>query len=111
MFVTPAYAQAAGAPQVSPLMQFLPFILIFVIMYFLLIRPQQRKMKEHQAMINAVKKGDKVVTAGGLIAKVTKLGPDDSDEIEAEIASGVKVTVLRSTLTAVLSKTEPANKK
>ena len=93
------------------MLQFLPFILIFVIMYFLLIRPQQRKMKEHQAMINAVKKGDRVVTAGGLVAKITKIGADDTDEIEAEIASGVKVTLLRSTLTAVLSKTEPANKK
>ncbi len=110
MFVTPAYAQAAGTPQVSPLMQFLPFILIFVIMYFLLIRPQQRRMKEHQAMINAVKKGDRVVTAGGMVAKVTGIGADDTDEITAEIASGVKVTLLRSTLTAVLSKTEPANK-
>jgi preprotein translocase subunit YajC len=111
MFVTPAYAQAAGAPQVSPLMQFLPFILIFVIMYFLLIRPQQRRMKEHRAMIEAVKKGDRVVTAGGLIAKVTKIGAEGTDEITGEIASGVNVTILRSTLTAVLSKTEPANKK
>ncbi len=111
MFITPAYAQAADVPQVSPLMQFLPFILIFIIMYFLLIRPQQRRMKEHQAMINAVKKGDRVVTAGGMIAKVTKLGPDDSDEITAEIASGVDVKLLKSTLTSVLSKTEPANKK
>jgi len=111
MFVTPAYAQAAGASPVSPLMQFFPFILIFVIMYFLLIRPQQRKMKEHRAMIDAVKKGDRVVTAGGMVAKITKVGPDDTDEIEAEIASGVKVTLLRSTLTGVLSKTEPANKK
>lgn len=111
MFVTPAYAQAAGAPQVSPLMQFLPFILIFVIMYFLLIRPQQRRMKEHQAMISAVKKGDRVITAGGMIAKVTGIGAEGTDEITAEIASGVKVTLLRSTLTGVLSKTEPANKK
>ena len=110
MFVTPAYAQAAGAPQVSPLMQFLPFILIFIIMYFLLIRPQQRRMKEHKAMIDAVKKGDRVVTAGGMIAKVTGIGADGTDEITGEIASGVKVTLLRSTLTAVLSKTEPANK-
>lgn len=112
MFVTPAYAQAAGAaPQVSPLMQFLPFILIFIIMYFLLIRPQQRRMKEHRAMIEAVKKGDRVITAGGIIAKVTAIGADGTDEITGEIASGVKVTILRSTLTGVLSKTEPANKK
>lgn len=112
MFVTPAFAQAAGAaPQVSPLMQFLPFILIFVIMYFLLIRPQQRRMKEHRAMIEAVKKGDRVITAGGIIAKVTGIGAEGTDEITGEIAAGVKVTILRSTLTGVLSKTEPANKK
>ncbi len=110
MFVTPAYAQAAGAaPAVSPLVQFLPFILIFVIMYFLLIRPQQKRMKEHRAMIEAIKKGDRIVTAGGLIAKVTGVGADDSDEITGEIAAGVKVQIVRSTVTAVLSKTAPAN--
>jgi preprotein translocase subunit YajC len=110
MFVTPAYAQAAGAaPTVSPLVQFLPFILIFVIMYFLLIRPQQKRMKEHRAMIEAIKKGDRIVTAGGLIAKVTGVGADDSDEITGEIAQGVKVQIVRSTVTAVLSKTAPAN--
>ncbi|MCL4163524.1 UNVERIFIED_CONTAM: hypothetical protein GTU68_013762 [Idotea baltica] len=92
-------------------MQFLPFILIFVIMYFLLIRPQQKRMKAHQAMIAAVKKGDRVITAGGIVAKITKVGADDSDEVEAEIAQGVKVQLLRSTITGVLSKTEPANSK
>ena len=109
MFITPAYAQAAATPQVSPLMQFLPFILIFVIMYFLLIRPQQKRMKEHRAMIEAVKKGDRVVTAGGMVAKITGIGAEGTDEVTAEIAQGVKVTLLRSTITAVLSKTEPAN--
>lgn len=111
MFVTPAYAQAAGAAGPGLLQSIFPFIAIFVIMYFLLIRPQQRKLKEHQAMLAAVKKGDRVVTGGGLIAKVTSIGAEGSDEITAEIAQGVKVTVLRSTLTGVLSKTEPANTK
>ena len=110
MFITPAYAQAAGAaPQVNPFLQFLPFILIFLIMYFLLIRPQQKRIKEHQAMINAVKRGDKVVTAGGIIGKVTNVGAADADEVTVEIADGTKIQVVKSTLANVLSKTEPAN--
>ncbi len=111
MFVTPALAQAAGAPQVSPLMQFLPFILIFVIMYFLLIRPQQKRLKEHKAMLAALRRGDRIVTSGGVIAKITQVGAEGSDEVTAEIADGVKVTLVKSTITAVLSKTEPANSK
>jgi len=86
--------------------QFVPLILIFVIMYFLLIRPQQKKLKEHQAMVEALRRGDQVVTQGGLIGKVTKV--KDDGEIEVEIASGVVVRVVRSTVTQVLSKTEPA---
>ncbi len=87
--------------------QFLPLILIFVIMYFLLIRPQQKKMKEHQAMVNAVRRGDQVVTQGGLIGKVAKV--KDDGEIEVEIAEGVKVRVVKSTIAQVLNKTEPAS--
>jgi len=83
-----------------------PLILIFAIMYFLLIRPQQKKLKEHQAMVEALRRGDQVVTQGGLIGKVTKV--KDDGEIEVEIASGVVVRVVRSTVTQVLSKTEPA---
>ena len=87
--------------------QFVPLILIFAIMYFLLIRPQQKKVKEHQAMVGAVRRGDQVVTQGGLIGKVTKVKEDN--ELEVEIADGVKVRVVQSTLADVRSKTEPAN--
>ncbi len=87
--------------------QFLPLILIFAIMYFLLIRPQQKKMKEHQAMVEAVRRGDQVVTQGGLIGKVSKV-KEGENEIEVEIAEGVKVRVVKSTIAQVLSKTEPA---
>lgn len=89
--------------------QFVPLILIFVIMYFLLIRPQQKKMKEHQALVAGLRRGDQVVTQGGLIGKVSKV--KDDAEIEVEIAEGVKVRVVRQTITQVLSKTEPAEAK
>jgi len=85
----------------------IPLILIFGIMYFLLIRPQQKKLKDHQAMVAALRRGDQVVTSGGLIGKVTKV--KDDNEIEVEIATGVSVRVVRSTVTSVLSKTEPAS--
>ena len=86
--------------------QFIPLILIFAIMWFLLIRPQQKKIKEHKAMVDAVRKGDQVITQGGIIGKITKV--KDADEVEIEIASGVKVRLVRSTIAQVLSKTEPA---
>ena len=86
--------------------QFVPLILIFVIMYFLLIRPQQKKLKEHKAMVEALRRGDQVVTQGGLIGKVAKV--KDDNEIEVELTEGVKVRVVRSTIAQVLSKTEPA---
>ena len=86
--------------------QFVPLILIFAIMWFLLIRPQQKKLKEHRAMVAALRRGDQVVTQGGLIGKVAKV--KDEDEIEVEIAQGVKVRVVKSTVAQVLSKTEPA---
>lgn len=105
MFVSPAYAQAAGGAPAA--FQFLPLVLIFAIMYFLMIRPQQKKMKQHQAMINAVRRGDQVVTQGGIVGKVTKVKEDG--EIEVEIAEGVKVRVIKSTLSNVVSKTEPAS--
>lgn len=84
-----------------------PLILIFGIMYFLLIRPQQKKLKEHQQMVAALRRGDQVITQGGLMGKVTKV-KDDSNEIEVEIASGVNVRVVRSTIATVVNKTEPA---
>ncbi len=87
--------------------QFVPLILIFAIMYFLLIRPQQKKVKEHKAMVGAVRRGDQIVTQGGLIGKVTKVKEDN--ELEVEIADGVKVRVVQSTLADVRSKSEPAN--
>ena len=86
--------------------QFVPLILIFAIMYLLLIRPQQKKAKEHQAMVAALRRGDQVVTAGGIMGKVSKV--KDEREVELEIATGVNVRVVRYTITQVVSKTEPA---
>ena len=86
--------------------QFVPLILIFAIMYLLLIRPQQKKAKEHQAMVAALRRGDQVVTAGGIMGKVSKI--KDEREVELEIATGVNVRVVRNTITQVVSKTEPA---
>ncbi len=108
MFATPAYAQAAGGAA-GAFGSFIPLILIFAIMYFLLIRPQQKKVKEHQAMVSALRRGDQVVTQGGVIGKVTRVKDDDQNEIEIEIAEGVKVRVVRNTIAQVLSKTEPAS--
>ncbi|MBM3605747.1 MAG: preprotein translocase subunit YajC [Alphaproteobacteria bacterium] len=110
MFVTPAYAQAAGgAGGGAAFAQFIPLILIFAIMYFLMIRPQQKRLKQHRAMVEAVKKGDQVVTQGGILGKVVTVR---DDELEVEIAQGVRVRVIRSTLAQVINKTEPvaANK-
>jgi preprotein translocase subunit YajC len=85
----------------------IPLLLIFGIMYFLLIRPQQKKLKEHQAMVQALRRGDQVITQGGVVGKVTKV-KEDSQEVEVEIAAGVTVRVIRSTITTVMNKTEPA---
>lgn len=108
MFISPAYAQTAS-DGASILQTMIPFILIFAIMWLLLIRPQQKKMKEHRAMVESLRRGDQVVTAGGLIGKVVKVKEDG--EVEVEIAEGVKVRVVRQTITTVLSKTEPAKDK
>ncbi len=86
--------------------QFIPLILIFAIMWFLLIRPQQKKAKEHQAMVAALRRGDQIVTQGGLIGKVSKV--KDDNEVEVELATDVKVRVVKSTIAQVLNKTEPA---
>ncbi|WP_299614066.1 preprotein translocase subunit YajC [uncultured Tateyamaria sp.] len=86
--------------------QFIPLILIFAIMYFLLIRPQQKKVKEHAAMVDQLRRGDQIVTQGGLIGKVSKVKEDN--EVEVELAEGVKVRVVKSTIAQVLNKTEPA---
>ena len=98
-------AAAPGAPSgaLAFIMQIFPFLLIFVIFYFLMIRPQQKKVREHQTMIGAVKKGDEVVTAGGIRGRVTRVV--DEREVEVEIAQNVKVRVVRSTLSQVLNLT------
>ena len=104
MFVTPAYAQAAaGAPDI--LMSVLPFVLIFVIMYFLIIRPQQRRVREHQEMVKNVRRGDTVVTTGGIVGKVTKA--TDDPELEVEIADGVRVKLVRGMISEVRTRGEP----
>ena len=105
MFVTPAFAQAAGGSQGGGFEAFLPLILIFVVFYFLLIRPQQKKMKAHKASLSAIRRGDRVVTGGGILGNVTKVV--DDDEIMVEITDGVKVRVQRSLISNVLSKTQP----
>ena len=107
MLITPAFAQASGGFG-SGIGGFLPIILIFGIMYFLMIRPQQKKMKEHRLMVSALRRGDQVVTHGGVIGKVTKV--KDDDEVEVEISKDVKVRVIKSTVVNVLNKTEPTQK-
>lgn len=107
MFPTPAFAQTAGAPSaVGAFNLVFPFILIFIIFYFLLFRPQQKKMKEHRAMVEALRRGDQVVTSGGIVGKVSKVMDDGF--VEVEIAEGVKVKLVKHTITQVLNKTEPA---
>jgi preprotein translocase subunit YajC len=112
MFVTPAHAQAAGGDPLGGFGSFVPLILIFVIFYFFLIRPQQKRAKEHKAMLDALRRGDQVVTQGGILGKVTKVmkaGDGEADEVEVEIAEGVRVKVVKATIAQVMSKTEPAN--
>ena len=100
MFVSPAFAQDASAAGggVAVLMQMLPLILIFGVFYFLLIRPQQKKQREHRDLLRTLKRGDRVLTAGGIIAQVTRV-KEGVDEIEVEIAPNVRVNVLRQTIT------------
>jgi preprotein translocase subunit YajC len=110
MFSSPAYAQAAGAAGTSTSSTIFfvgQFVLIGLIFYFLIIRPQQKRAREHRALIDAVKKGDQVVTAGGMIGRVTKT---DENEVEVEIAPNVRVRVIKGTLTEVRTVgTKPAN--
>lgn len=107
MFISPAFAQAAEPAAVNPIMTFAPFVLIFVIFYFLLIRPQQQARKKHTEMISNVRRGDVVVTAGGIIGKVTKVL--EGDEIMVELADNVTVKILKPTLSDVRTKSQPAN--
>lgn len=106
MFISPAYAQAAGGSD-GGFATLLPLVLIFVVFYFLLIRPQQKRAKDHRAMLNAVRRGDKVVTGGGIMGTVTKVINDE--EVAVEIAEGIKVRVQRSLLASVQSKSAPAS--
>ena len=110
MFVSPAYAQAAGTATSggSAVMLIGQFVLLGAIFYFLIIRPQQKKLKTHRAKIDAVKKGDTVVTGGGVIGKVAKV---DEHEVEVEIAPSIKIKVVKATLTDVqpLGGIKPAN--
>ena len=111
MWITPAYAQdaaTAAAPGLSGgslLTTLLPFLLIFVIMYFLLIRPQQKKAKAHQELIRAVRRGDTIITNGGIVGKVSKI--TDDAEIEVEIAPSTKIRLLRGAIAEVRAKGEP----
>ena len=112
MFMTPAFAQGAtdaAAAGPSFLIQLIPFIAIIGIMYMLVIRPQQQRMKAHQALIAGVKRGDVVVTAGGIIGKVIKV--TEGDEVLVEIAEDVRIKVVKSTIADIRSKTEPAEGK
>ena len=102
MFISPAYAQAAaGASTQDTLMSMLPLVLMFVVLYFVMIRPQMKKQKEHKAMVEALAKGDEVVTAGGFLGKVSKIG---ETYIGVELASGVEVQMQRSAVVQVLPK-------
>lgn len=104
MFISPAFAQesASGGDMLT---SFLPLILIFVVFYFLLIRPQQKRAKEHRAMLAAVRRGDRIVTAGGIIGVVTRAR---DTELTVEIADNVRVSVMRDMVASTLARTEPA---
>ncbi|AWZ00631.1 MAG: preprotein translocase subunit YajC [Parvibaculaceae bacterium] len=106
MFITPAYAETAAGGGGELLSFVFPLVAIFAIMYFLVIRPQQKRAKDHAEMVNAVRRGDEVITAGGIMGKVTKVS--DGDDVQVEIADGVRIKVIKSTLSNVRSKSQPA---
>jgi preprotein translocase subunit YajC len=105
MWITPAYAQGAAGGGSEMLIQLLPFVAIFVIMYFLILRPQQKRVKQHQEMVKNLRRGDSVVTSGGTLGKVTKVV--DDDQVEIEIAEGVRVRQMKSMVSEVRTKSEP----
>lgn len=107
MFTTPAYAQTGGAGGGDFIIQLIPILLMFVIFYFLLFRPQQKRMQAHREMVANIKRGDTVVTAGGVVGKVSRAKQDDS-EIEVDIAENTRIKVIRSTIAEVRSKGEQA---
>jgi preprotein translocase subunit YajC len=102
MLISPAYAQGGGAPVGFDLISLMPLLLIFVVFYFLLIRPQQKKMKAHRDMVAALKRGDRVLTAGGIIGTVVKI--EDDNTLLVDIAKEVRVRVARGTISEVLTK-------
>ena len=104
MFISDAFAQTAGAEETSVIQMFLPLILIFAVFYFLLIRPQQKKVKEHNALLEAIRRGDRIVTGGGIVGTVARV---NDNELLVDISENVRVTVVRGTVADVLSKTEP----
>ena len=106
MLITPAFAQAAGGDATSMLTSLLPFALIFVIMYFLILRPQQKRVKDHAELVKNLRRGDTIVTSGGLVGKVTKVV--DDDQVEMEIADGIRIRQMRQMISAVRTKGEPA---
>ena len=106
MLITPAFAQAAGGDATSMITSLLPFALIFVIMYFLILRPQQKRVKDHAELVKNLRRGDTIVTRGGLVGKVTKVV--DDDQVEMEIADGIRIRQMRQMISAVRSKGEPA---
>ena len=102
MFISPAYAQSApAAGGTDSLMSFLPLLLMFAVLYFIMIRPQMKKQKEHKAMIDAIAKGDEVVIAGGVLGRVAKLG---ESYLHVEVANGVELQVQRASVMQVLPK-------
>ena len=103
MLISPAFAQAAGAPGGFDLMALAPLVLIFVVFYFLLIRPQQKRAKEHKEMLTKIRRNDRIVTNGGLIGKVAKV-IDDRDELEVDLADNVRVKVRRGMVAELVSK-------
>jgi preprotein translocase subunit YajC len=107
MLISPAYAQAAAPTGAFDMVSLLPLVLIFVVFYFLLIRPQQKKAKDHRAMVDTLKKGDQVVTGGGIIGRVAKAEAGDGTLL-VEIAPNVQVRVARHTISEVLTKPAPS---
>ena len=109
MFVSPAYAQTGGGAGGFDLVALLPLVLIFVVFYFLIIRPQQKKMKDHKTLVEGLRRGDRVVTSGGIIGTVAKVTGDR--EITLEISEGVRVRAVRGMIAEVMARTEPAGEK
>lgn len=108
MLVSPAFAQAGGAPGGFEFSALIPLILIFVVFWFLLIQPQRKKMKQHKEMLSRLRRGDRVVTGGGIIGRITRVESDDN--LIVEIARGVSVKIARSTIAELLAQSGPAGK-